>query len=96
MPGGDFRAGEIEELPHPAGAFDVVAGFNAFRYAGDLGTSLREAWWVVKAGGRVAMVTRGMPQDCEHATTLRAVGALYCTHRRLTREARSRSLSQDG
>ena len=76
VPEGDFRVGGIEELPYPDGTFDVITGFNSFQYAGNLDTALREARRVVTAGGRVAMVTWGMPQDCEHATTLKAIGAL--------------------
>src|SRR5579863_9941458 len=33
VPQGDFRVAEMEELPHPDGAFDIVTGFNAFQYA---------------------------------------------------------------
>jgi ubiquinone/menaquinone biosynthesis C-methylase UbiE len=52
VPEGDFRVGEIEELPYPNDAFDVLTSFNSFQYAGNLGTALREARRVVKAEGR--------------------------------------------
>src|SRR5262249_33881092 len=42
-PAGDFRVGEMEELPWPDGTFDVVTGFNAFQYAADPINALREA-----------------------------------------------------
>jgi cyclopropane fatty-acyl-phospholipid synthase-like methyltransferase len=36
VPGGDFRVELMEQLPWPAGSFDVVTGFNAFQYALDV------------------------------------------------------------
>jgi SAM-dependent methyltransferase len=58
-PEGDFRAGEIEDLPWPDNTFDVVTGFNSFQYAADVMNALREARRVVRPGGRVAMVVWG-------------------------------------
>jgi ubiquinone/menaquinone biosynthesis C-methylase UbiE len=59
VPGGDFRQGDLEELPFGDGTFDLVTGFNAFQYAGDPLIALREARWVAKRGGTVAIVTWG-------------------------------------
>jgi ubiquinone/menaquinone biosynthesis C-methylase UbiE len=42
-PQGDFRVGEMEDLPWPDNTFDVVTGFNAFQYAADVVNALREA-----------------------------------------------------
>src|SRR5690348_16459331 len=42
-PEGDFRAGEIENLPWDDNTFDVVTGFNASQYAADVVNALREA-----------------------------------------------------
>jgi SAM-dependent methyltransferase len=42
-PGGDFRTGDLEALPWPAGSFDTVTGFSAFQFADDKPRALREA-----------------------------------------------------
>ncbi|TMD37769.1 MAG: class I SAM-dependent methyltransferase [Chloroflexi bacterium] len=75
VPDGDFRSGEMEELPYEDGSFDVVTGFNSFQYAENPVNALREARRVVKAGGYVAMVSWGRVEDCEHAATFGAVMA---------------------
>ncbi|GAC1348588.1 MAG: class I SAM-dependent methyltransferase [Ktedonobacteraceae bacterium] len=75
VPGGDFRVGEMEELPYPDHTFEVVSGFNSFQYAASPVNALQQARRVTKPGGRVAMVAWGRAQDCEHAATLAAVGA---------------------
>ena len=41
-PSGDFRQGEMEELPFADGTFDVVTGFNSFQYAADPVNALRQ------------------------------------------------------
>lgn len=76
VPNGDFRVGELQELPYEDATFDVVTGFNAFQYAENPVVALQEARRVVKTGGQVAMVTWGRAEDCEHAVTLAAVMAL--------------------
>ncbi|GAC1422622.1 MAG: class I SAM-dependent methyltransferase [Ktedonobacteraceae bacterium] len=75
VPNGDFRIGEIEELPYADASFDVVAGFNSLQFAEDPLHALREARRVAKPGGYVAMVTPGRMEDSEFATTLKAVMA---------------------
>src|SRR5947209_17446763 len=73
VPDGDFRQGEMEELPYADASFDVVTGFNSFQYAADPVNALRQARRVVKPGGYVAMVSVGRATDFEHATTFAAV-----------------------
>jgi SAM-dependent methyltransferase len=75
-PAGDFRVGEMEELPWPDNAFDVVTGFNSFQYAADVVGALREARRVARPEGRVAMVALGRPEDCEIAALMPALGKL--------------------
>jgi SAM-dependent methyltransferase len=75
-PTGDFRDGEMEELPFADQTFDVVTGFNAFQYAAQPVTALREARRVSAAGAQVAMVVWGEPHDCENAATLAALAPL--------------------
>src|SRR5215208_8261477 len=42
LPAADLTVGEMECLPFPDGAFDVVTAFNAFQLAADPGNALRE------------------------------------------------------
>ncbi|GAC1473343.1 MAG: class I SAM-dependent methyltransferase [Ktedonobacteraceae bacterium] len=77
VPDGDFRVGDMEELPFADASFDVVTGFNTFQQAANPVAALKEAKRVARGGGRVAMVTWGNPQDCEHAAVLAAIGALH-------------------
>ena len=62
VPGGYFRVELMEQLPWPAGSFDVVTGFNSFQYALDVELALTEACRVGK-GGRVAVCKYGRPAD---------------------------------
>jgi SAM-dependent methyltransferase len=75
VPPGDFRRGDLEELPYADGSFDVVTGFNSFQYASNPVHALMQARRVLKAGGYVAMATWGKAQDCEVAGPLAAVMA---------------------
>jgi SAM-dependent methyltransferase len=76
LPGRDFRVGEMETLPHADGSFDVVTGFNAFQYAASPIKALREARRVAQPDGVVVIATWGLPEDCEAAGHLKALGAL--------------------
>lgn len=64
-PTGDFRVGEIEELPFEDHAFDVVTGFNSFQYAGTPAEALRQARRVTVVGGHVAIVVWGRDEVAE-------------------------------
>ena len=75
VPNGDFRCGEMEELPYADASFDVVTAFNSLQFADNLLHALREARRVARPGGYVAMVTPGRMEDSEFATTLKAVMA---------------------
>ncbi len=76
LPGRNFRVGEMETLPHADGSFDVVTGFNAFQYAASPIDALREARRVLRPNGTVVIATWGLPEDCEAAGHLKALGAL--------------------
>lgn len=76
VPDGDFRVSDLEALPFEDAAFDVVAGFNSFQYAGNPVEALAEARRVVKRDGVVAIVTWGMPQGMEAATLVTALKPL--------------------
>jgi SAM-dependent methyltransferase len=76
LPGRDLRVGEMEALPYADHRFDVVTGFNSFQYAASPVSALREARRVTRAGGTVVVATWGLPDDCEAAGHLKALGAL--------------------
>ena len=77
VPGGEFRVVEMEALPYEDGSFDVVTGFNAFQYAASPVNALREARRVVKADGIIIIIAVwGLPETCEAAGHLKALGSL--------------------
>ena len=65
VPDGDFRVGDMEELPWEDDAFDVVTGFNSFFIAGDMVHALREARRVARPGASIAMTVFGRPERCQ-------------------------------
>jgi SAM-dependent methyltransferase len=73
---GDFAVGEMEALPWPDGAFDVVTSFCAFQYAADPVAAVRETRRVLRVGGSLAIVTWGPPEACGTARFIGALGAL--------------------
>jgi SAM-dependent methyltransferase len=62
---GDFRVGEMENLPWIDSTFDVVTGFNSFQFAADPVNALREARRVARPAGSVAMAFWGPDEICE-------------------------------
>ncbi len=76
VPGGDFRLGEIEELPYEVDSFDVVTGFNSFQFAADPENALRGAARVLRAEGTMSVAVWGAPEECEAVATLKAIGSL--------------------
>jgi SAM-dependent methyltransferase len=75
-PRGDFRVGDLEELPFGDGSFDVVTGFNSFQYAGNPTVALGEARRVTKPGGAVVIMTWGNPDGMEAASLVAALRPL--------------------
>ena len=75
-PNGDFRVAEMESLPYDDGAFDAVTGFNAFQYAASPVNALREARRVAKVGGTIVIGVWGLPESCQAAGHLKALGSL--------------------
>ena len=76
LPSGDFRVAEMETLPHADVSFDVVSGFNAFQYAASPVNALREARRVAKSNGIIIIAVWGLPESCEAAGHLKALGSL--------------------
>jgi SAM-dependent methyltransferase len=57
-PEGDFRVGELEALPWPDNAFDVVTGFSSFQFANDKTRVIAEAGRVSRGLVAVVIPTR--------------------------------------
>jgi len=75
-PAGDFRQGEIEDLPFEDDSFDLVTGFNAFQFAADPARGLAEAGRVTRPGGAVVIMTWGEPAGMEAAAHVFAMKPL--------------------
>jgi SAM-dependent methyltransferase len=78
-PGGDFRVGDLEDLPFADHSFDVVTGFNAFQFAANPVRALSEARRVTRPGGIVAVMTWGRPEGMEAASVVAALRPLMPT-----------------
>ena len=76
VPSGDFRLGELEDLPFPEGLFDLVTGFNSFQYAANPAAALSEARRIAKPSGRVVVMTWGSPEGMEAASLVAALKPL--------------------
>jgi SAM-dependent methyltransferase len=76
LPNGTFQIAEMESLPHADAAFDIVTGFNAFQYAASPANALREARRVAKPSGIIVIAVWGLPEHCEAAGHLKAIGSL--------------------
>jgi len=76
VPQGDFRVGDMEQLPWPAGAFDAVTGFNVFQFAQHPTTALAEACRVLARGGRLGLVIWAPPEQSQQATIMDAMSSL--------------------
>lgn len=73
---GDFRQGEMEELPFADATFDLVSGFNSFQYAADPVNALKQAKRVVAPTGQVTMAVWGSAKDCQSAAIVKALGSI--------------------
>lgn len=76
VPNGDFRAGDLEELPYTDRSFDIVTGFNSFQFAGNPALALGEARRVARPSGIVAIVTWGKPEGMEAASIVTSLREL--------------------
>lgn len=73
---GDFRTGEMEELPYSNNTFDLVTGFNSFQYAASPVNAVREAGRVARSGTPVVIAVWGKAEDCQAGAYLAALGSL--------------------
>jgi SAM-dependent methyltransferase len=76
VPTGDYKLGELEQLPFGDDTFDLVTGFNSFQYAADPKAALAEAKRVAKPGAPVVIMTWGKPEGMEAASLVAALRPL--------------------
>lgn len=76
LPAYPFLVGEMEDLPFPDEAYDIVTGFNSFQYATTISNALAEAHRVLKPNGRLVAMIWGNKEDCQAAVSLGALGKL--------------------
>lgn len=76
LPSGDFRLGDLEELPFPDAHFDLVTGFNSLQFAANPVVALHEARRITKPGGRVVVMIWGVPNGMEAASLVAALKPL--------------------
>lgn len=73
MADGEFRTGDLEDLPYADHSFDVVFAANSVQYAADPVAALAELKRVTKPGGRIAVAVWGQAESCEFRHVLKAV-----------------------
>ena len=73
VPDGDFRVGDIENLPYVDNVFDAVFAANAIQYTADRVATLREFGRVCRPGGRIAAGLFGPPEGVAFHTVFTAV-----------------------
>jgi SAM-dependent methyltransferase len=75
VPSGDFRTGEMEELPYEDQTFDMVTGFSSFQFAANPIKALQEASRVSRTG-TVVIAVFGAPEESEATAYIKAMGSL--------------------
>ena len=76
VPDGDFRQGDLEDLPYTDVSFDAVFACNSLQYCSNQLAALRELRRVCAAGGTVAVCVWGRAEDCEMREVLIAIAQL--------------------
>jgi len=75
VPGGDFRVGDIQELPFDDAFFDAVIASNSLQYAADQVETLREFARVTRPGGRVVVGLFGPPEKVAFSLVFKVIRA---------------------
>ncbi len=73
VPDGDFRVGDIQELPFEYQAFDAVIAANSIQYSEDRVATLREMKRVSASGGRIVVGLWSSPDRVEYRAIFKAV-----------------------
>ena len=72
-PTGEYRVGEMENLPYEDDRFDAVFAANAVQYAEDRVAAVRELKRVCTPGGRIVAALFGPPEKVEFRAVFQAV-----------------------
>jgi SAM-dependent methyltransferase len=72
-PDGEFRVGDIEELPYEDNTFDAVFAANSVQYAADRVAALRGFARVCQPGGHIVAGLFGSPDKVEFRAIMEAV-----------------------
>jgi SAM-dependent methyltransferase len=75
-PSGDFRVGDMQELPWPSQSFDLVTGFKSFQFATSPIVALREAARVTRPRGCIAIAAWGDPERSQATIYMTALRSL--------------------
>lgn len=73
IPQGDFRQGEMEELPYNDAEFDVVFAANSLQYVGDKVKALSEVRRVMVPEGKFVIGMWCEPERCEMSVVFKAL-----------------------
>lgn len=73
VPSGDFRHGDIEDLPFADDSFDVVTASNSIQFVEDKPRALREIRRVLAPGGRFAIGMWCEPDRCDMGNVFKAL-----------------------
>jgi SAM-dependent methyltransferase len=75
VPNGDFRVGDIQDLPFEDQVFDVVLAANSLQYSQDRVATLREMKRVSADDGRVIVGLFSAPDKVDWSKVIEAVGS---------------------
>lgn len=73
LPDGDFRVGDLQELPFDDDSFDAVVAASSLQYTQDRVAALRELKRVCDPGGRVVVGLWGAPDQVDYRVVFKAV-----------------------
>lgn len=73
IPNGDFRVGDLQELPFDDDTFDAVLAASSLQYTEDRVATLREFGRVCRPGGRIVVALWSTPDEVEYKAVFKAV-----------------------